>query len=339
MATKKAFYIKPTGGALVKHSLKTTLLLVALFLCAQYIGLVVVNSYIDTEATQRTGNFTVYELPTVAGVGFDRPELPEATSYLYIMGAVIIGTLLILLLIKFKTFNLWKVWFLVSVALCLTFAFGALLRNALPGPSGIIVANVLGLGAALWKVFKPNPWIHNLTELFIYGGLASIFFPFITVWAAAILLLLISLYDMYAVWHSKHMVTMATFQTQSGMFAGLLVPAGKAQSTPPHSTKTQPTSASTSTPAKGHVKYTAHEPSSAGKVRGAVLGGGDIGFPLLFAAAILKQQGMAVAAIIPVFAAIALFGLLYFAKKDRFYPAMPFISAGCAAGFLVTLLL
>ena len=35
---------------------------------------------------------------------------------------------------------------------------------------------------------------------------------------------------------------------------------------------------------------------------------------------------------------LALMGLLFFSKKGRFYPAMPFISAGCFAGFGIILL-
>jgi len=42
---------------------------------------------------------------------------------------------------------------------------------------------------------------------------------------------------------------------------------------------------------------------------------------------------------ISVGAGIALVFLLFLSEKDKFYPAMPFISAGCFAGFGVILLL
>ena len=106
---------------------------------------------------------------------------------------------------------------------------------------------------------------------------------------------------MIAVWKTKHMVKMAKFQTESKLFAGLLVPYGK------------------------------------NKV--AVLGGGDIGFPLLFSGVILKSFGIMEAYIVSVFAALALLLLLVFSEKKKFYPAMPFISAGCFLGLLVVIIL
>ena len=42
-----------------------------------------------------------------------------------------------------------------------------------------------------------------------------------------LLLALISVYDVIAVFKSKHMVSMANFQTESKVFAGLAVPRGK----------------------------------------------------------------------------------------------------------------
>jgi len=74
------------------------------------------------------------------------------------------------------------------------------------------------------------------------------------------------------------------------------------------------------------------------KMKMAILGGGDLGFPLIFAGVVFKSVGLYQAMIIPVFAAIALLLLLLLGKKDRFYPAMPFISAGCFVGYIVILL-
>ena len=303
----------------MKHSFTITLFLIALFLGAQYIGLAVVNSYINVEATRQTGNLTVYNLPSVAGMQMDRPEMEGTTSLAYIVGAVLIGTLLILLIIKYAKFYIWKVWFLIVVAMCLYFAVGKWISPTIAGIIAIIFA--------VWKVFKPNFIVHNLTELFIYGGLAAILFPILAVWNAAVLLILISLYDMYAVWRSKHMVTLATAQKSEGVFAGLMLP--YSWKTP---FKTVASSKAPSTEAHKH-----------GSTQTAILGGGDIGFPLLFASAFLKQSVLAAtfpwaALLIPLFAALALFLLLVAAKKDRFYPAMPFITAGCAVGWLISLL-
>ena len=79
------------------------------------------------------------------------------------------------------------------------------------------------------------------------------------------------------------------------------------------------------------------------KVRTAVLGGGDIGFPLIFAGVVMKELmlqkteliGFLVALIIPVCTAIALMLLLIKGKQEHFYPAMPFLTAGCIVGFIL----
>jgi len=109
--------------------------------------------------------------------------------------------------------NIWKMWFFIGVLIALIVAFHGLFKNQ-------ILAIVLALGFAIWKVFRPNIWVHNGTELFIYGGLEAIFVNILNVFGAFMLLLLISVYDIIAVWKSKHMVKLAKLQTKSKVFAG-----------------------------------------------------------------------------------------------------------------------
>lgn len=286
----------------MKHSWVVTAFLVVLFFAAQVIGLTVTRAYIDPVASLETGETVWRELPSVGGVQVERPDVAPEISIWYILVAVIVGTILILLIIRWGKMMLWKAWFFFAIALCLQIAFGAFL----PALAALLLALVLG-----WvKVFRPNVYIHNITELFVYGGLAVIFVPILNVMYAFALLLALSVYDAYAVWHSKHMVKMATFQTKSGIFAGLLLPYAK--------------------PAKKGKKV---------KVKTAVLGGGDIGFPLIFAGTVLVSAGFLKALVIAAGATVALWALLMFSKKDRFYPAMPFLTVGCALGYVVMSLL
>ncbi len=46
----------------------------------------------------------------------------------------------------------------------------------------------------------------------MYTGIAILFVPILNVFWMIILLIVISIYDAYAVWKSKHMVKMANFQ-------------------------------------------------------------------------------------------------------------------------------
>lgn len=286
----------------MKHTWVITGFLILMFFVAQFIGLKITESYIDVAATAEKGEVVWKELPSVAGVKLERPEVEPQFSIWYIIGAVIIGTLLILLIIKLGRVLLWKLWFYFAVVLCLAVAFGAFIPA--------IYALLLALFLGIFKVFRPNLYIHNLTELFVYSGLAVIFVPILNVFYAFILLLALSLYDMYAVWKSKHMIKMAKFQTESGIFAGLLLPYAA--------------------PALRGVKR---------KVRTAVLGGGDIGFPLIFAGTVLVASGFVNAILVSVGATLALMVLLLLSQKDRFYPAMPFLTVGCALGYLATFLL
>ena len=82
----------------MKHTLKITLLLVFIFFIAQVIGLSITNKYIDHKATEISGNVTFEALP----YSLERPEIEESTSYIYLLVAIIVGTLLLLLIIRFS---------------------------------------------------------------------------------------------------------------------------------------------------------------------------------------------------------------------------------------------
>jgi len=286
----------------MKHTGIVTCFLLVLFFGAQIIGLFITQSYIDQAASAEKGELVWKDLPAIAGMQMERPDVEPQLSIWYIIGAVLIGTLLILFIIKLGKVLLWKLWFFFAVVLCLQIALAAFI----PAAYSLILALVLGF----FKIFRPNLYIHNATELFLYGGLAVIFVPILNVFYAFILLIALSIYDMYAVWHSKHMIKMAKFQTKSGIFAGLLLP------------------------------Y--RIPSIRGpkkQVRTAVLGGGDIGFPLIFAGTVLVASGFLNAFIVALGATASLFILLLMSQRDKFYPAMPFLTLGCAFGYVITLLL
>lgn len=278
----------------MKHDFKITVALIILFLFAHIIGLFVVKYYLPEERA----------LP----LNIDKPELPEKTSYIPIFISILFASILALLLVKFKAMGLWKIWFFLSVFFTLTISFNAFIPQIL----ALLVALVL----TFFKVVKPNVMVHNFTEMFIYGGLAAIFVPVLNVFSIVSLLLLISLYDMIAVWKTKHMISLAKFQSESKLFAGLFIPYEKKKYTAPLKVNK-------------NISYTQVKHIE----RQAILGGGDIGFPLLFSGVMLKLHGFLPALTVSAVTAFALFLLFYFAKKQKFYPAMPFLTAGCFAGY------
>ncbi|MEM4263292.1 MAG: presenilin family intramembrane aspartyl protease [Candidatus Woesearchaeota archaeon] len=284
----------------MKHTVKVTLFLVVIFFCAQIIGLLITDKYIDTAKTAATGELSWQPLPSIGGISIERPEIAPEKSFLYILGAIIIGTALILIIIKFGRINIWKLWFFIAVLVCLHIALSAFI----PSTPSFLIALIL----SFLKVFKPNVFVHNFTELFIYGGLAVIFVPIMNMFAAVALMVVLSCYDMYAVWKSKHMVIMAKFQTKSGIFAGVLLPY-KAQKV------------------VGKPKVGVKE------IRTAILGGGDIGFPLIFSGVAMKSFGLPLTFILPICVTLALLVLLLLGKKKHFYPAIPFLTIGCFVGY------
>lgn len=293
----------------MKHSLPITAVLVTLFLAAQIVGLSLV--YLDQDVVIEDGRQVVQHQPTIVG---NPPETEGWQSTLLVAAGVAIGTLLVLLLIRLRAFFLWKIWFFLAVWIALAISLDVLI----PG----YIALGAALALAVWKVFRPNPVVHNLTEIFVYAGIAILIARMFDLLWMSILLIGISLYDMWAVWKSKHMVSLAKAQAKSDVFAGLYIPKGKRLEAPP--------------------------PPKAKKANIAVLGGGDIAFPLLFASVAmtwLVERGVQ-----PLFAlyqsmiivaccTVALALLFAYSKHGKFYPAMPFLAAGCFAGLGIVILL
>ena len=317
----------------MKHSVKITLILLLIFLLAQFIGLLVVSQYIDIKTSALSGK-TVLNEETYDITGIQPPEIEnESLSFIYIALAIVIGTVLILLIIKYKKRYLWKIWFFLSVFICLLISlspFVYLLLLYLVSGLEILAYPVTFVLAALFawmKTWRNNVYVHNFTELFIYGGLAAVIVPVLNMTSVVIIIVIISIYDMYAVWKSKHMVKMAKFQAKEKLFAGLYIPYSIGNEV------TKKISKRVGKIKKGKgVKV---------KTGSAILGGGDIAFPLLFSGVLFKTTGMVFAHVITSLTSMLALGLLFFySQKKKFYPAMPFIATGLFIGYgLVRLVL
>jgi len=309
----------------MKHTLKVTLMLALFFLIAQGVGLVIVSQYVDIGKSSEAGKSIPTEVAANSPGGAP-PEVEQEDIWkyaIYLISAIIFGTLIVLILIKFKMVRSMKAWFLIGITICLAKAIYPFIFHILTLMSvaswatatAIMLAGVM----AYFKIFRSNILVHNLGEILLYGGLASFIVPILNVQWAAIVLVVISLYDMFAVWKSKHMIKMAKFQTEARTFAGLFIPYDKQD--------------------RIHVSLDTKLESKDDGKRNAILGGGDIAFPLLFSGTVLQATAMVLApAIITITTTIALFLLLYKSKPNKFYPAMPFISAGCFVGYAIVLL-
>jgi len=300
----------------MKHSLKIVIVLLSMFLLTQLVGLAVIDSYspvvsqVTTEENV-TFNVTTYNLP----YGTEPDKNISQKDYLWtIIVSLIIAISLIFFLMKFRAELFLRLWFLFVITLALGITFNAFLK---PLPYASSIALAIALPLALIKVFNRNTLVHNFTEVLIYPGIAAIFVPLLNIWTAIIIFLIISVYDIYAVWHSGFMQQMAKYQIKTlKVFSGFFVPyMGKKERALLEKAKKR----------KGKLKEVKI------KVNVAILGGGDVVFPIMLAGVVLGVFGIWAAITISLGATAALALLLLFSQKGKFYPAMPFITAGCFA--------
>ncbi|MBS3092755.1 hypothetical protein J4466_05045 [Candidatus Pacearchaeota archaeon] len=289
-----------------------------MFLVTQLIGLAVIYSYTpiiqQVEINGTLQNITVNPLP----YGLEPPEVEKEISLLSIIFAFIIAVFFVFLLTKLKAALFIRLWFFVVVIIVLAITFNALLSWFISYkfyPE--IISLLIALPLAIYKIFKRNLIVHNITELLIYPGIAVVFVPLLNTWTIITLLIIISVYDIWAVWHSGFMQKMAKYQiNELKLFAGFFVP---------YLNKKQRELVREAKAKKSKLKKSM-------KVNLAILGGGDVVFPIITAGVIFRTLGLLPALIVSLCATISLFILFVFAKKGKFYPAMPFITAGLLVG-------
>ncbi|MFH1770475.1 MAG: presenilin family intramembrane aspartyl protease [archaeon] len=302
----------------MKHDLNVLMIIISIFFLTQIVGLFLISK--DISSTEEVnGEIVVHHQDTSVG---PRPETKGGESFLYLGFAVLIGTILILIIMKYKKMKLWKAWFFMAIFFAISISLGVLMDSSL----AFFFAFIL----AILKIYKNNLFIHNFTEILMYSGLAVLIVPIFDLFWVFMILLAISLYDMYAVWKSKHMVKMAKFQAESKLFAGIMIPYKEHKGI------------ELTIPVKPSLQPKRNE------TKNAILGGGDVAFPLIFAGVVMEtliRQGATLSTaffqttIISVAVTFAILGLFIFAKKDRFYPAMPVVSLGCVVGYLIVLIL
>ena len=305
-----------------------------MFLITQFIGLYVLNSDPFHTSVEINGTTQLTENPILSWLAPPEAQTESdfSTYFVSIIVAFIFSIIILFLLTRFKIDIILKIWFFVVVVIALFISFYSIFPKFLPLT---ILASLSALVLGFIKIFKRNFLIHNLTELLIYPGIATIFIPLLNFWSIIILLVIISIYDIWAVWHSGIMQKMAKYQIDKlKVFSGFFVP---------YMSK------------KLRMKINKMKKSKKKKlvrVHLAILGGGDVIFPLITAGVIMKLDkinlpfglkpfigGFGSALFIVFGATLGLTLLFMFSEKKKFYPAMPFITAGIFAGMILSYLI
>lgn len=291
-----------------------------MFLITQFIGLTVLIANPLKIETQVNGTLQEVSNPYLGWIDTPEPQTPKEQTSIFLIGilpAFIIAILLLFLLMKFKIEVIIRLWFFAVVSIALFLCFIAFFK-ILPWfeisiEKAIFISAILAIPLAFIKIFHRNILVHNFTELLIYPGIAVIFVPLLNIYTLIALLILISAYDMWAVWKSGIMQKMAKYQIKTvKVFSGFFVP---------YLNKKQKMQLERARLSKSFKKKLM-------KVNVAILGGGDIIFPIITAGVMLKTFGLASAIFVILGALLGLSYLFFFAKKKKFYPAMPFITAG-----------
>lgn len=309
----------------MKHNLKITSIILGMFLLTQFIGIIVLTA--DPLRIEVEVNGEIQKIPNPYLEWINPPEAESQGDFIFLFSQLvilfIIAIFLLFILMKFKIEIFLRMWFfvVVSIALFLSFiAFEKLIPYAIELKIALIIALAFAILLAYLKIYKRNLLLHNITELLVYPGIAVIFVPILNVFTIILLLIVISIYDAWAVWHSGIMQKMAKYQIQKlNIFSGFFIPYVSKK------IKMKLKKMKKSELKKKKIK-----------VNVAILGGGDVVFPIITAGVMLNALGI-ISAILVVFGAtMGLASLLYFSEKKKFYPAMPFITAGIFLGILIS---
>lgn len=193
-----------------------------------------------------------------------------------------------------------------------------ILGTFVPSPWDLVAAVIFTLVFARGG----NVLLHNLGIILGIGGIAAVFGLSISVEFGLILLVALSLYDIIAVYVTKHMVTMARSMVESGAVFGFLIPfefRGFFHS-------------------REQARARIGLPAQAGE-NFMILGSGDIGLPLIFAVSLVRIS-LTSAIITAAFSLLGLFitHILFLNQgRRRAMAALPPIATMTIIGYLVSL--
>jgi len=299
----------------MKHKKKVTFLLLSLFILVQFIGLFVVSYY--------NHNILPYGLSANATSG------TGSLIFSTIMFFIVLLVILSFFLKKLDSRIFLRLWFFLIIVLSMAVFFNTVLYKI---PFFEFISVFVALIFAYLKFYKNSFFIHNFTEMLIYPGVAIIFIKILHFYSLLVLLVIISLYDAWAVWRSGFMQKMAKYHINKlNIFPGFLLPSFS-----------------------NNVKLKIRNMKKMGKMdknvkmKVAMLGGGDVAFSIISMGVIYRASSVILPFGLPSFvgglvpaifsiagATLGLSSLLFFGKSKKFYPAMPFISAGIFSSLII----
>lgn len=257
-------------------------------------------------AIQALGLFVGVKLFSIPEVRAQAEEHPVSLPYFFISFGI--ATILIFLAIKFfkrGTFFRFFIGFLIFFG-CMII-FGAFF--------GDIPALILTIACIYFYYRHPKVITQNIAIGLAISGTGVMLGLAIQIWQVLILLAVLSVYDIIAVWKTKHMIKLFKGLAERGVIMALIIP---------------------SKIANVFADLRQVRPGE----EFLLLGTGDIVFPIIFAVSALKYSiWSSVAIILGALLGLSFIHFFFIARKERKpVPALPPIAIGSALGFFVSLL-
>jgi presenilin-like A22 family membrane protease len=232
---------------------------------------------------------------------------------LYFFGVVVVMAI-VLFFIPVKWLK-----YVFKILFALMFAWGVLVVIDLSSPS--FIAYALAAVAGLAWLFWARIWLHDLLLLTALAGAGSVFGFLFSPWAFMVFMLIIAVYDLLAV-RFGFMVWMADRLSETASLPAFIFPK-----------RLKDWRYRLDMVRFGELKEKASEEREY-----AVLGGGDIGFPLMLSVAVFFEFDLSGAVIVGAFALAGLVGaflIQMYWLKGKPMPALPPIAFLSLVGFII----
>jgi len=276
------------------------------------------NIYIPPQSSPDTISFWPQPPPTTTPTtpGAEAPA-PFWTSLgpiiIYIFSVVIV---LSIVLYVIPMSALKKV---LRIVFAFLFAWGVFIALVfwLPLAAAVTISVIVGL---TW-LLAPRIWLHNIAMLLAMASLGAVFGRMISPWTAMILLLIIAVYDFFAV-RFGYMLWLATKMSESITLPAFFIPRFVSEWKGDLQEK--------NITALAEIKPADREFS--------ILGGGDIGFPVLLISSVYFAYGFTDAIMVASFSLVGIIGAYWIQAvflKGKPMPALPPIAALSLIGLLI----
>jgi len=241
------------------------------------------------------------------------PDISLGPAIAYFFAVVVIMALILFII------PLSKLRLVFRVLLALMFAWGVFIVIALILP--LAAAYPLAIIAGVAWLFWARVWLHDLLLLITLSGAGSVFGFLFSPWTFMIFMLIIAVYDVVAV-RFGFMVWMVDKLSESASLPAFVFPK-----------KIRDWRVNLKNVRVGDLKK-----EESDRREYSILGGGDIGFPLMLTVSVFFKTDLGSAMLVGVFALIGLmsaFLIQSFWLRGKAMPALPPIALFALIGFLI----